>query len=70
MIPQFETTYYLEVFYRVYSTTLSSQTFSVGSVERFHFFQVLASGLWAERIETLMKNDVQLIIRTVGKSVK
>ena len=45
MIPQFDTTYYIEVFHKVYSTKLSSQAFSVRSVERLQFLSDLALGL-------------------------
>jgi len=39
------TTHYLEVFYKVQSTTLSSRTLDVVPGERIQFDQVLAPGL-------------------------
>jgi len=46
-IPQFNCTHYLGVFYKVHSTTLSSQTLDVVPVERFQIHRVLAPRLLA-----------------------
>jgi len=41
LIPQFETTYYLGLFYRVYLTILSSQTLDVVTVEPIPFLEAV-----------------------------
>ena len=64
-IPQFDCTHYLGVFYKVQSTTLSSQTLDVVWVERSQIYQVLAPGLCSRlddinKIETAKKNSLTL----------